>query len=161
MKKQQRKGEDLDRLNQGQHGKAEHVAEDDLGPPERARHQPFQRSLAAFAEEGHGRDDEDQEKHDQPDEGSPEVVEGVEIRAAVQIADLRLEAHPGRLAGKRGQRLADTLDDRPGQGRLGAFELDPEDDGVLLLDSVGEIGGEQHIAGNVAGTKLGFGVLPR
>ena len=79
----EREDQDLDRLDQRQDREPEHVAEHDLAAPQRARHQPFQRSLRTFVEEGDDGHHEDEEEYDQADEGRAEVVERVETGTAV------------------------------------------------------------------------------
>ena len=150
MNLQDRKREDqhLCRLDECDHGEAEHVAEDDLAATQRACHQALERPLGSLVEEGDDRDHEHKKEHDQADERRAEVIERVVALAAVEVLDLGLEVdvaarHLGR---ERDHRLLQRLKDGCIHPRLRAFEVDLGRD-VAVLRLAAEIG-RQHDVGD-------------
>src|SRR5439155_23003390 len=113
--------------------------------------QSLERSLASLAQKRHDRDDKHEEENHQSDEGRPKVVERIEARTAVQERDLRCEANAAGLAGERREGLADGLHHGLRQSRLAALEMDLRRNHAGLLSAAGEIRGEKHIPGKVAG----------
>src|SRR5450759_5010909 len=87
----EREEQHLHGLNQGEDREAEHVADHDLAAAQRARHQPLERALRALTQERHDGDHEHEKEQDQTDKGGSEVIELVEIWAAVQVGGVRLE----------------------------------------------------------------------
>ncbi len=158
MQHEQTEGEHLGGLHQRQHREAEHVAQHDLRPTQRTRHQALEGSLAALAEECHRGDDEDEEEDDQPDEGGAEIVERVEAQPTVEEGDPGIELNAAGLAGEGDERLTDGLHDARREARLASLEVNLRRDDPMLLCLHREVGRQHHVPGNVAGPKPGFRV---
>src|ERR1019366_175822 len=130
------------------------VSDHDVGAPQRARHQAFQGSLAALPEEGDDGDDEHQQKDDQPDERTAEVVQGVETGPTVEVVEARFERrHPRSLRGSQAaggtcHRLAEGQQHRLGESGLGALQMDRGSDHIAAQSACREIGWQDDVGGH-------------
>src|SRR5207245_961520 len=103
----------------------------------------------------------DQEEDDQADQGGPQVIEGIQVRAAIEIADLWAEPRRTALDGQGadgGQhRLADGLQHLLAGARLAALEVDLGTQLVLVEGPVGKVRRHENVGGQAAIVELPVG----
>src|SRR5206468_10476680 len=119
--------QDHDRLQQCEEAEAREIAKHELCSAEWRSHEPLERPRRTFAEERHGRQQEDEEEREERDEHRREIVEDRVVGSTVELIDLHRWAAAEQDAGPRervGQRFLDRASDGAALERIGALDLD-------------------------------------